>query len=255
MIMKRRVMAILGMVVFPVLPAMVRAEGTVCASPTVITPDGRITQSTFPAGPTTFWFRVQTRVGNSYCVEFKNSSGAAPDSPGTVAAFDALCTPFAGTIRDAAGIDPVDSVNTNRLCWTATDGEHNFSVARPAGAAIAYTFSAADTTMFSPGWSTNGTYATYYSFFNTTNATISGTLTLTTIAGASAGTTAFAIPPGRTNGTNTVDLMTPANSVGTAKFTHDGPPGAILVECDIANFALATPYIQPIKFEAPRQSR
>jgi hypothetical protein len=244
----------LGLVAFSLMPALVRAEGTTCGTATAITPDGRITASTLPTA-TTFFFVVQTRMGNSYCVEFKNTSGAAPDVPGTVTASTTnLCNAFAGT-RDTSAIDPVDTFNTNRLCWTATATDHRFSVARGGGATISYTFSAADTTMFSPAWSTNGSYATYYSFFNTTNSSITGTLTLTTSAGGAAGTTTLVVLPGQTAATNTVALGTPANQAGTAKFTHNGPPGAILVESDIANFALSTPYIQPVKFTATRDVR
>ena len=36
---------------------------------------------------------------------------------------------------------------------------------------------------------------------------------------------------------------------------HDGPPGALTVEADIANFSSVPAFIQPVKFEAPRQVR
>jgi hypothetical protein len=251
---RRSLVGALGVLTFLLAPAAARAEGTACGTDTTVTPDGRISLSSFP-GTTTFWYAVQTRVGNSYCIEFKNTSGAAPETPGTVAAFADCGTPFDASTRDTSAIDPADPLNTNRLCWTATATTHHFSVDRATGSAISYTFSAADTTLFSPAWSTNGTYNTYYSFFNTTNATIHVTLTLTKTDGSSAGTTNLTVLSGQTAATNTVALATPRNATGTAKATHDGPPGAILVEADIANFTLSPPYVQPVKFAAPRESR
>jgi hypothetical protein len=111
--------------------------------------------------------------------------------------------------------------------------------------------------MFGPAWSTISNYNTYYSFSNTTNASITGTLTLTTTTGASGGTTTFTIAAGRAFFTNTSPsgLNTVRGVTGNAIFTHDGPPGAIVVESDIANFTLSPPYVQPVKFRPIREHR
>ena len=37
---------------------------------------------------------------------------------------------------------------------------------------------------------------------------------------------------------------------GSATLTHDGPPGAVIVEAAIANFTVTPSIIQPVKFEA-----
>lgn len=69
------------------------------------------------------------------------------------------------------------------------------------------------------------------------------------------GTSAGSIPPGQTVGTNTLALTTPRDFAGTARFTHDGPPGAFVVEAAVANFSLTPTYVQPVKFFPPRKGR
>jgi len=114
---------------------------------------------------------------------------------------------------------------------------------------------AAETTMFSPAWSTNGTYATFYSFYNNTSSPVTATLVLTTSAGASGGTTVLVIAPFTTAATNTTALGAPANKTGTARLTHDGPPGALTAAAAIANFTTTPAYIQVLGFDAAREVR
>jgi hypothetical protein len=45
------------------------------------------------------------------------------------------------------------------------------------------------------------------------------------------------------------------NRTGTAKFTHNAPPGGLVIEAAIANFALSTAYVQPVKFLPQREAR
>lgn len=59
----------------------------------------------------------------------------------------------------------------------------------------------------------------------------------------------------RTLAVNTATMGVTRNRVGTARFTHDGPPGAFIAEAAIGNFALSRPYIQPVKFAAVREAR
>jgi hypothetical protein len=111
--------------------------------------------------------------------------------------------------------------------------------------------SVTETTMFSPAWSTNGSYDTFYSFQNTTNASCKGYLTLYDLNGFVVGSSSF-----WTNGTvstNTVSINAPRNKAGTATFIHDCPPGALLVSAAIANFTISpTPYYQEVKFQPVR---
>jgi hypothetical protein len=47
----------------------------------------------------------------------------------------------------------------------------------------------------------------------------------------------------------------PRNKVGNARLTYHGPPGALLVKANQANFAVSPPFIELVPFEAPRQTR
>ena len=109
--------------------------------------------------------------------------------------------------------------------------------------------------MYSPAWSTNGSFQTFYSLQNSTGATLHGTLTLFDTAGSVLSSSDVVVPPGQTLATNTASLDVPRNRTGTARLTHDGPPGAIVAEAVIANFSLSPAYVQPVKFEAVRQAR
>jgi len=124
-----------------------------------------------------------------------------------------------------------------------------------AGSPIPVSFTWSDTTMYSPAWSTNGTFNTFYSFQNTTTASLNGTLTLLDTAGAVLSTVMVPIPAGQTVATNTQALGSARNRTGTARFTHDGPPGAVVAEAAIANFAISPAYVQPVKFQAVREAR
>jgi len=233
-------------------PAIARAEGTSCTDPTIIVPDGRITASTIPPGQT-FYFKVSSRVGSSYSAEFHNTLGPGSQTPGTLIVYsDAGCT-VSITPASTSSVDPGDD-NGVRVAFTATTAQSRFALDNTAGSPITYSFSVSDTTMFSPAWSTNGTFDSFYSFLNTTGGTIRATLTLYNISGTSVATNSFTINPNSTASTNTAALATVRNTTGTARFTHDGPPGAILAEAAIANFTITpTPYFQSVKFVPVRE--
>jgi hypothetical protein len=56
-------------------------------------------------------------------------------------------------------------------------------------------------------------------------------------------------------GTNTSTLGTPRSKVGNAQFTHNGPPGAVRIKANQANFATSPPFIELVPFEAERAVR
>jgi hypothetical protein len=155
------------------------------------------------------------------------------------------------------GIDPQISLNGTRLSFTARTTNNWIKIANGTVNAVPYRIALSETTMFGPAWSTISNYNTFYSFSNTTNAPITGTLTLTTTAGAAAGTTSFTIAAGGAAFTNTSPsaLNTPRGVTGNSRFTHNGPPGAILIESDVGDFTISPPYIQPVKFQAVREAR
>jgi uncharacterized repeat protein (TIGR01451 family) len=225
-----------------------------CNPYAVVVPDGRITVGTLGVGATT-WYLASLRIGSSYSAEFTNRAGAAGAPTLTVFRGDDGCLGTTSAIvRDTTAIDPTSGASA-RASFTAsgTDPRYRFRVVNGTGASLSYTMSIAETVLFSPAWSTNGSYDTYYSLQNTTGGLISGTLTLHDVSGAVVGTAAITITPGQAIATNTAALGVVRNRTGTAQLIHDGPPGAVIAEAAIANFTLATAYVQPVRFLPARQ--
>jgi hypothetical protein len=206
----------------------------------------------------TQWLVFGTHPGYSYSLDISDALGTTAPSTFTLFRGDDGCSGTSSAVsRDTSAIDPAASGSTARMAFTATGSDPNYrlSLTNPSGAPVVYNFVLGETTLFSPAWSTFGTYNTYYSFQNTTSATINATLTLTRSDGTSAGSTTLAIPPGVTASTNTVALGTIRNATGTTRVTHDGPPGALVPEADIANFSLTPAYVQPVRFRSVRETR
>ena len=221
-------------------------------------PDGRVTES-FIGGASTRWFGASLKIGDSYSVEFKNTTGDnTPPGALTVYSGDDGCSGTSTLVgRDTAGIDPDGGTATRRGSFTAA-GTATFFRAQldnPLAAPASFSFSWSDTTMFSPAWSDNGGFDTFYSFLNTTGATVNGTLKLFDTDGTVLSSVNLSIPAGQTSATNTAAMGVARNHTGTARFTHDGPPGAVVAEAAIANFALSPAYVQPAKFQAVREAK
>ena len=126
-------------------------------------------------------------------------------------------------------------------------------------------FSVSDTSLFGPQWTTFGGYITSWSFLNTTNGTIHGTLVLTdyttgvVIASSAvnsanaAGVADNGILPGKTAFLYTFSqgINIAANKAGNATLVHDGPPGAVVV----GSFTQSPGgVLLPVKFEAVRSA-
>jgi len=191
-------------------------------------------------------------------VEFRNTTGSA-EPPGDLQVFtgdDACSTTSTLVFQDTSGIDPEGGAGIRRLSFTAAGATTFFRtrLANP-GPPTAFSYAWSDTTMFSPAWSSNGPFDTFYSFLNTTNAELHGTLMLLDTAGTVLSTLGLIVPSGRTASTNTLAVGVARNCTGTARFTHAGPPGAFLAEAAIANFSLSVAYVQPVQFQAVREAR
>jgi uncharacterized repeat protein (TIGR01451 family) len=229
-----------------------------CGSEIVAVPDGRITSSTLAPGATA-WVAATLRIGNSYSVEFKNTTGGVPPGALTIFSGDDACGAVASTLVtvETSTNDPGASPAGARQSFTAagTLTYYRARLVNGTGGTLSYTFTWSDTTMYSPAWSDNGTFDTFYSFQNTTGATLHGTLTLLSPSGALVIAHDVTVAAGQTVSTNTSTLGIARNQTGTARFTHDGPPGAITAETAIANFSISPAYVQPVKFQTMREAR
>ena len=219
--------------------------------------DGRIQTNTIAGGASLCYFFTGV-TGRSYAITMLYHEANATSFTTAVNGPAGSCTgvDMAG-LNDNSAQDPAVNVNFGRrVSFVApSNGYYLTQVANTGGASGTFSLTVSDTTQFSPAWSTNSTYDTFYSLLNTTNATCTGTLTLYDTAGAVVTTTAVSVTSGATFATNTFSLGTTRNKSGTARLTHNCPPGGILSEAAIANFSISPPYIQPVKFEAVREAR
>jgi uncharacterized repeat protein (TIGR01451 family) len=227
-------------------------DSVICNVEPVVIPDGRATPATIAPGATAF-FGTSLRIGNSYSVEVKNATGDAVP-PGVLTVFrgdDGCGGASTLTTTNTAGVEPGESAGAARVSFTATGASTFYQLKLVnGGGTIPYTVTVSDTTLFSPAWSTNGAFDTFYSFQNTTGTGLNGTLTLLSTAGATISTFPVSIPAGQTASTNTASLSVTRNQAGTARFTHDGPPGAVVGEAAIANFSISPAYVQPVKIQS-----
>jgi uncharacterized repeat protein (TIGR01451 family) len=227
-----------------------------CLTPVIVIPDGRVTTATpIPIGFTA-WFGATLHIGHAYSLELRSAFGDV--APGTATIFsgdDACGGTSTVTTRDTTGIDPASPAGAVRLSFTAMGVNPLFHASVANGTGTEYTFSLSETTLFSPAWSTNGSFDTFYAFQNTTGAAIDGTLTLVDTTGATVLTFNLSVPAGQTASTNTSSLVVARGRTGTARFTHNGPPGAISGVAAIGNFNTNPAYVQPVKFEGVREAR
>ena len=257
-----------GILILLGLPGVAQAQCTGGTSFDIVLADGRPRAVAVPFNGTgTFVLGMFFRAapGRSYSVEVFQGRFISVIQIFLDGANASGC-PLANAagVRVTTDIEPrgVDSADLERFSFTATAPITNvgspFYVVRMRNTstttAQTVTITVSDTTLFNPAWSTFGTFETFYSIVNTTRATLNTTLKLFDTTGTEVASFDFTnIPAGGTVSTNTSALGVANNLNGSATLTHDGPPGAIIAEAAIANFAVTPNIIQPVKFEPVRQ--
>src|SRR5271165_2094853 len=220
-----------------------RAESTDCTTPVLIIADGRITQSTFPQN-TTYWFGIFAQAGHSYSVEFEppsdNYLNAIKPAFGAISVFgptdylQACRGASSVVITQNSGYAPVILKNGNgagrRVSFAAQSaGLHLISATNVAGTG-GYTFRAVDTTLVSPRWNTNGGNDVQWGLVNMSEMVVTGTLTVFDMNGYVLAAAQVSVAPNAraSRYTGTSDLNLPRNIAGSAIFSHNGPPNAIV---------------------------
>jgi hypothetical protein len=224
-----------------------------CDAYTSLVADGRSTPGTLSDGATA-WYVASLHILSSYSVEVTNDVAGGGTLTVTVFRGDDGCSGQSTSIvNETSALDPA-AAGSSRTSFTASglDSRYRIRVENTTGAAVSYTLVLRETTLHSASWTTNGSYNTYYAFQNTTAASVAARLILRDLAGLQAGSFSFAIPPGGTASVNTVGMAVPRDRNGTAQLIHDGPPGAILPQTAIANFATTPAYVQRVKFVTVR---
>jgi hypothetical protein len=143
----------------------------VCNSEAVVVDDGRVTPGTI-GGDTTAWFGASLKIGDSYSLEFANTTGrdGPPETP-TVFKGDDGCSPASTLVTSVTtGTDPEGVGGLARVSFVTSglDPFYRAMLRNQSPGPILYTVAWSDTTLFSPAWSTNGSFDTFYSFENTT---------------------------------------------------------------------------------------
>lgn len=249
--------------------------GTSCANPTIVPADGRIVDFDFVAQSGDNFYQVDVTTGHSYSIEVRQNYDDKQTPNDLVTQVfgtgDATCTTpltvasAAGSpVRDTTAIDPVLPANSFRVSTTASaSGTMRVKVHNNnAGTGRYISVVVSDTTQFSPLYSTFGGFNTFYRLFNTSGQPVSATLRVFDAAGSQIGSTTITVAGGTStptiftgpNGGGNIGLNVPANNAGPANLTHDGPPGAILVDGFTGFFGASTATI-PIVFRPVREKQ
>lgn len=253
--MKTRLFLILGMVAL-LSPVLALAQST-CATPTVVPPNGEPTNFDFVAPASFNVYQFDVKPNRSYSVTVKQNYDAVnTDLTVAITTDGSACSAAVTGTTDTSAAEPPLPANAFRVSFTTPGSvaspSYRIKVTNANGSTGRYIeVMVAETTYFSPAWSTNATYDTYYAFLNTTSQSISGNLTLVPSSGAPV-SLPITIAAGALNSSNTVSLAAPRNKTGYAFFTHNGPPGALIVTATVANFTSTPAYIQPVDFKGVR---
>jgi len=239
--------------------------GTSCATPTVAPADSRIVDFDFVGISADNFYQFDATAGHSYSIEVRQDyDDLQPTNDLATSVFsvaDTGCaTPLAvnGTVlRDTSLIEPALPANSFRASMTAANtGTYRLRVRNSNPAVGRYvSVKISETTMYSASFSTNQPFNTFYAFVNTTSSPITGTLTLTPLGGGGPVPITITIPANALASTNTSVpvFATVVNKVGFATFSHNGPPGAVLISAAIANFTTNPAYNQVIEFRSVRE--
>jgi hypothetical protein len=221
------------------------AESTDCTAPVIIIPDGRLTQSSFPQN-TTFWYGIYAQSRHSYSVEFEppadNYLNAIRPRFSPIAIF--APTDFLQACRGAStvavtqnsGYAPVIMASSNGagrwVSFTAQSGGLYLIQVTNAMGSGGYTFRAVDTTLIGIRWNTATGYDLLWTMLNVSDMPITGTFTALDMSGQVVAAVQFSIPPGGrvARSSASSDLNLPRNSVGSAMFSHNGPPNSVMAE-------------------------
>ena len=260
---------LLSMLALLFLPDIANAQ---CNRHFLVTPDGRVSDPvTVPFGTSIdVDFSFIGHQGRSYSVEIVNldffSGGSLRAVNGNLSNVSFCPTVNMTGVRDTDSIEPQTAGSGPGFSFSA-GGVLRFSFTAPAtdvydlrvganSVSVQVTVSVSDTTLFNSAWSTFGTFETFYSIVNTTRATLNATLKLFDTTGTEVASFDFTnIPAGGTVSTNTSALAVANDLNGSATLTHNAPPGAVIAEAAIANFAVTPNIIQPVRFGPVRQGR
>ncbi len=187
--------------------------------------------------------------GRSYTVEIASTGSSSPSA--VTGGYGVDCPTTSGGWPSNIATMPRSDGRVIRLAIEATS--NTYIVTRiPTGTV---TYSVTETTLYNPSWSTTGGFFTQWGLQNTTNTTVTGTLTVQEAFGGSATYTRdVSLPANSGVFVTTQDTFVggpiPAGRGGSARFSHNGPAGAVNAD----GFLLNGTQIVPIGFRAVREA-
>ena len=262
--MKTKLVLVVGLVMF-LLPAMAFA-GSACATPTEVPASGGSTDFDFIAAGGKNFYEVNVKPNRSYSIEvLQDYDDLNTDLTTTVFSDTGCAAPV--TLTDTKAAEPAIPNNGFRGSFITGAAVANPSYriqvvhGNAAGTGRYIRVSVAETTLFSPLYTTFSGFNTFYRVYNTTSQSISGTLTAVGPTGAAAGTpvtltvapysSSLTIYTGVTVPNADLGLTISANNAGPAFFVHNGPPAGILID----GFSSNGTAVLPIKFVSVREIR
>jgi len=258
----------LTLVVMLLIASGLASAGTTCATATVVPADGRVVDFDFVANGTTNFYQFSVTKDHSYSVEVRQDYDVPNTDLATtsLASENATCTTaLSPKEKNTTAVEPAIPQNSFRASFTAqSTGVYSVSVPNTGATGRYVSVSVAETTAFSPQWSTFVGFVTQYLFQNTTSATDINaklTATATSCAGGVAKPGPVSVNVTVTKGSNlvialgpgaTIDI--PAKCSGTMVMSYDGPPGSLLYDSIYAGGANGVTILVPAKFAPTRQS-
>lgn len=238
-----------------------QADNTICTGAIRLVPDGSAHESAI--ANEVRWYRFLARPNRSYVIALENlSSGDILPLLSVQNMHTVDCMGAAPTSTDVGFTEPNginQAVGAGRRSLTvASETEVFFSVNPNSMNPGSLRIRIEETTLFSPRWSTFGGFYTTWGFQNTTNTDLSVTLRVFTAGNPSPiATSTFAVNANTVvfRDTRPTDLDLAAGQAGSVVVTHNGPPGAILMDGFMTNENGTVFVTVPVKSETARQMR
>jgi hypothetical protein len=232
-----------------------RAAGISCGNDPILPVDGSQTiDYVDPGAPN--WYLVHLKAGHSYSVEAWDPVDATVNpSTASLVMIASDCSTVLPT-TDVTSLDP-DLSNTfgARVSWIQqSDASAYVQLNTTDTVGYEYSIRVTDTTLYNSRWSTYNGYKTQYAIWNTTESTITGTLTVTQVIGTACCVTytqSISIPAGSQQfvvlyaGLGNLQ----ANQSGNATLSFVGPSGGLIADAYFTGPSIVPTSLAP-KFTA-----
>jgi hypothetical protein len=263
--MRRRTAVVLFLILLS-SPWPAQADNTACKGAIFLVPDGSLHTGTFTAAGQLRWFRFAPKAGRSYSIGIENLSPTdlqpwvefSEDNTRLESCAGPEFTTLFTESQEPASKAVKGTIGSARASFTAEKSVDAFFAISTGKVKQSYRIHVQETTMYSPWFTTMGSYETFYRLANTTSGSVNATLRLVNEAGAIVATHTVAIAADSVASViytgvaapGMIGLGLPDNTTGQAILTHSGPPGAIAIS---GSWGDGKTLFVPIAFTSRRQ--